>query len=168
MLDATKFGRKILLTKDEIMKISNTFLPFCFLFLAGFGSSTFAQQEISKDHGQWGEISDHMSKRNYGSVTALARTYCQNNGFGVPKITKTKEGCMLFCGGEWDKYEFVCGDRPVTSGRITNADMEALGSQCVTLGFQKGTVDYGQCVLKLVDINSRQNSSSQPTVNINR
>lgn len=123
---------------------------------------------IAEENGNGGVIWDHYSGRDYGGVTAVARTYCQNAGQGLPSIKKRKEGCILFCGTEFDEYEFSCGPRPISANQSTAADMEELGKQCAQIGFQKGTPEYGQCVLKLLDINTRQSNNSPPTVKINR
>ena len=123
---------------------------------------------IAEENGSGGIIKDHFSRRDYGGVTAVARTYCQNARLGSPSVKKRKEGCLLFCGTEFDEYEFSCGARPITANQISSADMDELGARCVQIGFQKGTPEYGQCVLKLLDINTRQSNESSPAININR
>jgi hypothetical protein len=66
-------------------------------------------------------------------------------------------------------YDFNCRDRekdvaairgnnpqPTVAQQPVDEDVEKLGATCASIGFQKGTPDYGNCVLKLMEMRNAQ------------
>jgi hypothetical protein len=131
------------------------FIIFTLTLFAGSAQSQNFRPRIYEQNGSGGIIWDHFSERDFSAVSRLARNYCSDAQLGSPKIQKIKNGCMFSCGGEFDNYEFQCGPRPIGSGETSIEDMERLGAQCVAIGFSKGTPEFGQCVLRLLDTNKR-------------
>ncbi|MBV8210269.1 MAG: hypothetical protein JO133_09440 [Burkholderiaceae bacterium] len=66
-------------------------------------------------------------------------------------------------GSAFWNYDFSCGAEGTPAPQqAVGSDTERFGATCASIGFQKGTTDYGNCVLKLMEMNSAQASASSP------
>ncbi len=85
----------------------------------------------------------------------VARRYCAEHGLGPAAIGNRYTSPLG--SGFWG-YDFSCGSRGETSAaqQPVGSDVEKLGATCTSLGFQKGTPEHDNCVLKLTEMNSTQ------------
>jgi hypothetical protein len=110
----------------------------------------------------------HFAPADPSAVDRVAASYCQEHHSGKPVITKHPE---LQKYPHWAVYLFSCEDRDtdvvVTKGtqdlpvvqqsavrQPVDIEAEKLGATCTGMGIQKGTPEYGNCILKLMEMSN--------------
>ena len=122
---------------------------------------------LFRDSGSGGSIYN-VDRASEDAVERVARRYCMEHGLGQPTVGKRYVPPMG--SGFWG-YDFSCGapgEAPAAEGPVAQqpagSDMEKFGATCTSLGFQKGTPEHGNCILKLMEMNrSRAVESAGPT-----
>lgn len=80
----------------------------------------------------------------------VARAYCAENGMGEPQL-----GPANYVG--YDTYKFInCSPAPKLIDLSNHEDKQKLFNQCESLGFKEGTPDFGNCMLKLIEIENNK------------
>ncbi len=129
------------------------------------------------DTGSGGSIYN-LASQSEDAVRRVARRYCTEHGLGQPTIGSRNKSPL---GSDFSQYDFSCGShdapvaqqpnvapqpmdqQPVTAQPAVALDVEKFGATCASIGFQKATPEYGNCVLKLMEMNSPQASQSAAT-----
>jgi len=100
-------------------------------------------------------------------VDRVAAKYCEERHLGAPAIGQPYNDPRN--GYPYVYYDFKCRDReadvvvtrenkpqPTVAPQPVGDDLEKLGATCASIGFQKATPDYGNCVLKLMEMRNAQ------------
>jgi hypothetical protein len=127
--------------------------------------STCATSVIS-ERGSGGIIS-HVPSKDASAVARVAAKYCEERHLGAPTIGEPRNDSRNWY--PYVYYDFNCRDRetdvaamranspqPAVAQQPVDEDVEKLGATCASIGFQKGTPDYGNCVLKLMEMRNAQ------------
>jgi hypothetical protein len=130
---------------------------------AGYeGESTsqcgFCATSVISQRGSGGIIF-HVPSKDPSAVGRVAAKYCEERHLGAPTIDQPYNDAR-----NYEYYDFKCRDREtgaVSRGNNPQAteaqqpvgdDVEKLGATCASIGFQKATPDYGNCVLRLMEM----------------
>lgn len=157
------------------MKLFRYIQLFCVAMALSASAFSAETTYIAKKLGDRGEVAKHWMNIGEATVKRVAGEYCTSKKLGAPSIAKTKIGCPPPCETEYERYDFVCsattewsatdvGAKPQTElgtssvgdKARTEMNLKALGEKCADIGFKKGSKDFGNCVLKLLEIDTRQ------------
>jgi hypothetical protein len=93
-----------------------------------------------------------------GDVAVVANAFCAERRLGPPQIgpkTRTPRNQANY------EYNFNCAQPVATASPTNPIAVRNLAGQCVALGFERDTPDFGNCVIRLLEIeNSRANQSA--------
>lgn len=106
-------------------KIFSFFLITVIISLYGCSAS------MDKYSRNGGTLRDHFLTTNYGDVVRRANTYCSSIGAGQSNISKQSNGCLLFCGSEYDVYNFTCTPSQYNSPFIGTTSQTKSNNSCV-------------------------------------
>jgi hypothetical protein len=131
------------------------YLSLFFVFILFGCAASIRGNDSSSSHVV---IKDHvLSGSGYSDVINQARNYCRQ--FNANAILKSKkEGCLFFCGTEYNYYQFDCVKERqfAPSYQVPSApskppvSVDEAKDKCTNLGFKTGTESYGKCVLQLL------------------
>lgn len=108
---------------------------------------------LYRDSGSGGSIYN-VASASEEAVGRVARRYCAEHGLGQPTIGKRYAPPM---GTDFWGYDFSCGPREAPQAQQpVGSDVEKFGATCTGIGFQKGTPEYGNCILRLMEVNAAQ------------
>jgi len=107
---------------------------------------------LYRDSGSGGTIYS-VASAGEDAVGRVAHRYCIEHGLEQPTIGSRTASPLG--SGFWN-YDFSCAGATPAPQQPSGGDTEKFGTTCTSIGFQKGTPDYGNCVLKLMEMNSAQ------------
>ena len=125
--------------------------------------SACTSTHLNEGSSYGGVVRDHFSNRSYSKVVRLAEEHCR--AFNKSHEMVDKENAS-FLKSEYDTYRFRCvaapkstyevsspAPRATTDGLQNSApakiSLEDATQKCTSLGFQPGTENFGNCVLKI-------------------
>jgi hypothetical protein len=117
---------------------------------------------LFRDTGSGGSIYN-ITSASEDAVARVARRYCAEHALGPPTIGDRYAPPMGT--GFWG-YDFSCAPQEAPMAQQpTGGDLEKAEATCSRIGFQKGTPDYGHCILRLLEMNKAQ-ASQAPGVSL--
>jgi len=150
-------------------KTSTRWLALCVVTALGVGGCGSLRQGEStsrctdcatalyRDTGSGGSIYN-VASASEDAVGRVARRYCTEHGLGPPTMGNQYAAPL---GTGFVAYDFSCGPREAPAAQQSvGIDVEKFGATCTSIGFQKGTSEYGNCILRLMEMNSTQATES--------
>lgn len=91
---------------------------------------------------------DSYSSEN--ETMRVAKLWCTEQGMGDASLGYEKKWI------EGSYYQINCSPKPQTVKIESPADLTPYVSNCKSLGFEKGTQEFGNCVMKLLEVHNKQ------------
>jgi hypothetical protein len=154
-----------------MMKASIAWIALCMATassLTGCGSMRYGESTrrctdcataLYSDTGSGGNIYN-VASSSEDAVGRVARRYCAEHGLGQPTIGSRTPSPL---GSDFWGYDFSCGAPGTSQPQQTpqaqqpvGSDVEKFGATCTSIGFQKGTPEHGNCILRMMEMNRAQ------------